>query len=133
MNIEYTFDRVMARLKTAINASNDGQLARKMGLSSSAYANLKARASIPHEKIILLAISHNVSLDWLLTGQENQAQHTSKSSTPSLTEPRTHRILQDLPHLTDAQINRVEALLEDFLTFNHLINEVTELKEKFND
>jgi hypothetical protein len=68
MNSECTFDIVMNRLKAAVNVGSDRRLAGILGVSDSGYANYKKRGSIPFEKVAMLAISQNVSMDWLLTG-----------------------------------------------------------------
>jgi transcriptional regulator with XRE-family HTH domain len=66
--IQWSFDDVMLRLKNISNAGSYAALAAMMGLSSSAYANLKKRNSLPFERVIALGNSLNVSIDWLLTG-----------------------------------------------------------------
>lgn len=66
---ETRFEAVMGRLKQAIQVENDSQLAEELGLSSSGFANLKKRGSLPYERFERVCNSRNVSMDWLLTGE----------------------------------------------------------------
>lgn len=66
---ERRFEEVMARLKQAIKAENDAQVAEELGLSSSGFANIKKRGSLPYERLERVCNSRNVSMDWLLTGE----------------------------------------------------------------
>jgi len=124
MNSEYLFDAVMARLKAAVSVHSDGQLAESLGLSGSAYANLKKRGSIPYEKAIALAISHKVNLHWLFTGEYEQWKEQMTSSSMPLHDPRAEKLIGLLPSLTERQFNQVEWAIEDFQTMNRLITEV---------
>ena len=65
---ERRFEVVMARLKQAVKAENDAQIAEELGLSSSGFANIKKRGSLPYERLERICNSRNVSMDWLLTG-----------------------------------------------------------------
>ena len=65
---ERRFEAVMGRLKHVTMAENDSQLAEILGLSSSGFANIKKRGSLPYERFEQLCNSRNVSMDWLLTG-----------------------------------------------------------------
>ena len=62
------FEDVMDRLKAAAGAASYSDLAGMLKLSSSAYANLKKRNSIPFERVISLCYSLNVNTNWLLYG-----------------------------------------------------------------
>lgn len=66
---ERRFEEIMARLKRAIKAENDAQIAEELGLSSSGFANIKKRGSLPYERLERICNSRNVSMDWLLTGE----------------------------------------------------------------
>ena len=66
---ERRFEEVMARLKQAIKAENDAKVAEELGLSSSGFANIKKRGSLPYERMERVCDSRNVSMDWLLTGE----------------------------------------------------------------
>jgi len=66
---ERRFEEVMARLKQAIKVENDAQIAEELGLSSSGFANIKKRGSLPYERLERVCNSRNVSMDWLLTGE----------------------------------------------------------------
>ncbi|MGZ5789896.1 MAG: helix-turn-helix domain-containing protein [Burkholderiaceae bacterium] len=110
----------MSRLKSAVDASNDGQLASKLGLSASAYANLKSRGSIPYEKAIALALSHNVNLHWLFTGSDvrQEIQH----------ELVTRSFDYSGVVLEDWQINALEGQVKQFQAINRLMADVEDLQ-----
>lgn len=65
---ELTFSVVMGRLKAALGVESDTELAQMLGMSTSNYANRKRGESIPFDMVLPLAISRNVSIDWLCTG-----------------------------------------------------------------
>ncbi|WP_373747206.1 helix-turn-helix domain-containing protein [Neisseria dentiae] len=59
------------RAKIAINAKNDAELARFLGITTSAIAKSKARESLSMELLIKVSEETGVSLDWLITGREH--------------------------------------------------------------
>ena len=122
----------MARLKTVIHSNSDGQLAKELGLSASAYANLKARSSIPYEKAINLAISYDVNLHWLFTGT-GICHGVQPATVPqSFANPRIQPIAETLSALNDQQISQIEYRLVEFQTLNQLVTEVAKLKAKLD-
>jgi len=128
MNSECAFDDVMSRLKSACVAGSDGQLAEKLGLSGSAYANLKKRGSIPHEKVIALAMSYKVNLHWLFTGDGVDMTRQSQSVLSStLDASRMEKLLKLLVGLTERQVTTLECTIEDYYDMNRLINQVEAL------
>lgn len=65
---ELSFASVMARLKLALGLDTDTQLCAALGVSTSSFANRKRAGSIPYDAVLPLALSRNVSLDWLFGG-----------------------------------------------------------------
>ena len=130
MNSEYTFILVMTRLKIASGANNDGQLAEKLGISASSYANLKKRRSIPCEKVIALAISLNVNIHWVFTGESGSPVVDPPVTSSTQTDgPFTEKILAMLPGLTERQLKQLEEALEDYHVLNRLIKDVETLQQ----
>jgi hypothetical protein len=66
---ELQFETVMARLKEALRAESYAEVGRMLELSTSAYANRKRANSLPLDKIVSLAHSRNISLEWLFFGE----------------------------------------------------------------
>lgn len=132
MTNERNFDRVISRLKHAVDVRTDSQLARKLGISASAYANLKARGSIPHDKVIALAESHNVNLHWLFTGDDIQRDGRPGIEPSRQADQRIRQLVEKFAGLNDRQLNHIETMVEEFQTFNHLMNEVAGLKAEMN-
>jgi hypothetical protein len=126
------FDAVISRLKEAVDVRTDSQLAGKLGISASAYANLKARGSIPHDKVIALAESHNVNLHWLFTGEEVQQDGRPAIEPSRQSDPRIRQLIEKFAGLNDRQLNHIETMVEEFQTINHLMNEVAGLKAEMN-
>lgn len=68
MNSEQRFAEVSERLKVKLNVATDAALAIALGLKPNAFANRKKEGSIPHEQIVEIATSENLSLDWIYRG-----------------------------------------------------------------
>ncbi|MBI2882883.1 MAG: helix-turn-helix domain-containing protein [Candidatus Methylomirabilis oxyfera] len=63
---------IIDRLKTAIGATSDSDLARRLSIPQATLAKWKTRGVIPQKRIELLAAKIGCSPDWLLTGQESE-------------------------------------------------------------
>lgn len=59
------------RAKTAINAKNDAELARFLGITTSSVAKAKNREGLSLELLIKVSEATGASLDWLITGREH--------------------------------------------------------------
>jgi|GEM_PF-2152059 len=132
MTNDRIFDAVAARLKAAVDVRTDSQLAEKLGISASAYANLKARGSIPHDKVISLAVAHNVNLHWLFTGDDIQRDGRPGIEPSRQADQRIRQLVEKFAGLNDRQLNHIETMVEEFQTFNHLMNEVAGLKAEIS-
>lgn len=69
----------MGRLAAATDAASDAALARMLGLSTGDFAQRKARGRIPWDRVIPLAGSRNVSVDWLVSGEGDRAPAGSQA------------------------------------------------------
>lgn len=61
---------VFDRLKTALGADSDAELAWIFGVSPASLSNRRRRNSVPYREAVFVALWARVSLDFLLTGQE---------------------------------------------------------------
>ncbi len=127
MNNEYNFEEIMNRLKIASNTKSYNALADLLGLSSSGFANLKKRESIPYDKIIGLASSLNVSIDWMLTGEGEMQKTTPATATPDL---KTAKMAELLEGLNEQQQREIFAAVEKEKRLNDLIETVNQLQKK---
>lgn len=131
MNSEFNFDEIMERLKISTNTSSYNALAERIGLSSSGFANLKKRKSIPYDKIAMLTNSLNVSMDWILTGkgEMRKGEPTVKvydrrigdvDNTIGKTERRVEKAVTLLNELTPQQQLDVLATIEEKKRLNEM-------------
>lgn len=60
---------VLDRLSLVLGAKTSQSLAEKLGVSPQTVSSWKARESVPYAQCVDMAERHNVSLDWLLTGE----------------------------------------------------------------
>lgn len=70
MTSKIIYSEIMDRIKTLKKLRSDNSVARVLGLSRSAFSERKKRESIPYEELARFSEQENVSLDWLLTGEE---------------------------------------------------------------
>ncbi|MCF7971149.1 MAG: helix-turn-helix domain containing protein [Methylococcaceae bacterium] len=116
MNSELYFDSVMQKLKSALQLRTDKELAEKLGLSVTAYANLKKRKALPYEKVIELALAHGISLDYLFLGAADDA----KGGGNQLKKIGANDWMQITNELTQVQIDRVVAGIVDMNRLNKM-------------
>lgn len=127
-NNEFDFDEIMDRLKKVTNANSYNSLADALGLSSSAFANLKKRGSVPYDKIISLASSLNVSIDWVITG-EGEMYRTPKDES-EVTDKHSEKVLELYGALSDTQRKEILFAIEEKQQLNQLMETVQQLKLK---
>lgn len=63
-----SFTATLQRLKEALGAQNDKEVAEALGLNPNAFYNRKSLRSIPYEEIVRLAEKRRLQLDWILFG-----------------------------------------------------------------
>lgn len=90
------FDLVMARLKEALGAASYAEIGRRIGLSTSAYANRKRAGSIPYEEIIAIAHSEKISLEWLIFGEGVAREGAPKTSVTQINNDLIARCLVEI-------------------------------------
>jgi hypothetical protein len=66
---ENDFKEVMQRAKLVTNATTWTELAEILEMSTGDLANRKKRGTLPLDRLIDMANSRNVSIDWLLSGE----------------------------------------------------------------
>jgi hypothetical protein len=120
MNSEINFDDVMNRLKTYTKAKSFNALADMLGLSSSNFANLKKRNSVPYDKILEFSKSHNVSMDWLLTGEGTMLKGGGGAVNESFSEDDI-KLLRLIKALAPEQKNDTVKDLEKFVRWNQSV------------
>jgi hypothetical protein len=130
MNSEINFDDVMNRLKSYTNAKSFNALADMLGLSSSNFANLKKRNSIPYDKILEFSNSHNVSMDWLLTGEGTMLKGgVSNDERFSEEDLQILRMIKRLPPTQkNYQVKNIEVFLQSADEYARHILQTGELR-----
>lgn len=66
-----TAEGIIHRMVEAVEAKNEAALARVLGKSAQAVANAKKKDSVPPAWIFRIAKDHNVSLDWIVFGENH--------------------------------------------------------------
>lgn len=69
-------DKIIGRYKKVHNLKHDKDVARRMGLTPTAFSNQKGRGAIDLEKL-LDSCDRDVNLHWLLTGEGDQKIRTA--------------------------------------------------------
>lgn len=64
------FIEIEERLKEYFNIKKDGEVAEKLGVTSSRYGNWKKRNTIPYEEIITLCEKENINMTEIITGKK---------------------------------------------------------------
>jgi hypothetical protein len=59
------FEVVAIKLKVAVGAASDDELAKALGVTATAYRGAKARRQLPLKHILSMCIKRKISLDWL--------------------------------------------------------------------
>lgn len=122
MEYELNFNIIFDRLKSALNLKNDSQIAELIGMSTSAFSNLKKREAIPFEKVIVLAISNGISLDWLMGGYPDDIEIKTPEKNPLIT-----RATSIISNLTPNQIEEISCIALEKQRINNLEQEVKRL------
>lgn len=61
-------EAIIDRMKKALGFTKDEQLAIHLNINRTTPSGWKARGSIPINEVLLIAMDHSISLDWLLRG-----------------------------------------------------------------
>ena len=125
---------ILLRMREAIDAKNDSQLASYLGTTSSVISNWRARDRRPLSECEKISIETGVSMDWLLTGQGLMRRDSVPQSVQEL--PLKVRKLLDL--VLDMDEERQEQVLrraedqkraaEERREMNELRDELARLK-----
>lgn len=65
-------DNVVLKLKSILNITSDRQLALKLDIMPSSFANTIKRGLLPYEKILFFAINNKISLDEIFLLNNNE-------------------------------------------------------------
>lgn len=63
------FCEVIERMKLYGKLKNDSAVARVLGVTPQALSNYKKRSEMPSNLVVKFAQIHEISMDWLITGQ----------------------------------------------------------------
>ena len=79
------FASMLSRLKTILarqknrHKIKDKEVAEALGLTPEYFAVIKKRNKIPYEALVRYCLHHNISLNWVLGGQELRRYSYDKS------------------------------------------------------
>lgn len=127
-----SFESVMSRAREAIGESSWAGLARAMGMTTNAFANLKKRQSIPYEKLSHLADSREVSLDWILTGKGVMRRHIQIDAANDSLSPRQRAVLTMFESLSEEDQREILRDVEEKKRLGELEARVKELEKLKN-
>ena len=65
----HTANDVLDRMKEAVEAKNDSELAKVIGVAKTTISSWRKRDSIPYSECVEISFRYVVRLDWLLTGR----------------------------------------------------------------
>lgn len=80
-------DNVVLKLKSILNITSDRQLALKLNIMPSSFANTIKRGLLPYEKILFFAINNKISLDEIFLLNNNETATEIKNIINQPEEP----------------------------------------------
>jgi len=80
-------DNVVLKLKSILNITSDRQLALKLDIMPSSFANTIKRGLLPYEKILFFAINNKISLDEIFLLNNNKTATEIKNIINQPEEP----------------------------------------------
>lgn len=80
-------DNVVLKLKSILNITSDRQLALKLDIMPSSFANTIKRGLLPYEKILFFAINNKISLDEIFLLNNNETATEIKNIINQSEEP----------------------------------------------
>lgn len=81
---EENFKTTLDKLKEYLKARSDSDVARKLGVSPQALSSFKKQGHFPSDLLIKFCLLHQLSIDWLLTGEGAMIrQELQQAETPS--------------------------------------------------
>jgi len=128
MEYELNFNVIFDRLKSALNLKSDSQIAELIGMSTSAFSNLKKRGSIPFDKVIVLAKSNCINLDQLMSTYPSEPE-TRTLGIPSKNSLLITKVTSIISSLTTNQIAEISLIALEKQRINNLELEIKRLKK----
>lgn len=65
---------IIERMREVERVQNDKELAERMGVEAGTLSKWKSRNSLPIDKIIAFSSAKGISIDWLISGNNNSVQ-----------------------------------------------------------
>jgi len=116
--------KILERMKQAVGAKTDEQLARGLGTRRSTITNWRSRRSIPFEKVVLFCRKYSVSPTWLIFGVGPRDLRDLRK----VTEERL-KLLELMEDLDEADIQQVMIYVGDKVRIRDLEKELRELRK----
>ena len=79
---EENYKEIFERLKERMSAKSDADVARGLGVSPQALSTFKKQGKFPSDLLIKYCLVHQLSIDWLLTGEGQMKR--GKEEKPSM-------------------------------------------------
>lgn len=121
---------ILNRLKLIAGCTTDIELARTLGISPQTLSSWKVRGSIPYSLCVALAEQHDLSLDWLLLGDGNQARTPAAPQAETSMSGWEADLLVQLKELSDLDLQTIRATVQDKLRIYQLERRLEELASR---
>jgi hypothetical protein len=113
------YQQILSRLKLILSARKDAEVARALGISTSALSSFKKKEKFPCQRLVKFCQGRGLSCDWLLFG-------TGKATAGSIEDIRE----RDL----DSELFEILGLLKnENPEAKHLLLEVLKNRKKIKD
>lgn len=115
MESSKSFQATLGRLFDAVNARNDSEFARAIGITPQSVAGAKKKGKIPPAWIVDVSLKYSVSADWLITGL-SAAMQNGENSTSNLRQKQRNE---------DATTERCKRLEEEIAREREEVRQLT--------
>jgi len=69
IDMELHYEEIIGRLRNFLGLNDDAKVARALNMTPKALGSHRTRGSVPLKQLVPFCKEHEVSLDWLLTGE----------------------------------------------------------------
>jgi putative methionine-R-sulfoxide reductase with GAF domain len=127
------FNKIYERLKTIPGLKNKAKIAESIHIKPAALTNYKKKNKWPIETLHKLAVKHNLSMDWLLTG-EGPMRREDEAGVPTVKEeahldPATAEILRLTREIMQSDTSYADALSTNVVHFHRAVMAERKAKE----